>query len=118
MVCFTEDMLIEFMNNTEPTHFGYRVADFYDWLGRKSRIPSYYKMKNTRFQFEKDKLADRIDRRIFNEFRITYVEWVRYVFSPFLNRNKEKVLEAVSGRWGFVIFFRYQGNKVESDIEL
>jgi len=111
-------MLIEFMKNTKPTQFGYRVADFYDWLGRKSRIPSYYKMKSTKLQAEKDRLADKIDKRLFNEFRIKYVEWVRYVFSPFISRNREKVLEAVGGRWGFVIFFKYRGNEVESDIEL
>ena len=110
MVCFTEDMLIEFMKDTKSTQFGYRVADFYDWLGRKSRIPSYYKMKNTKLQFEKDKLADKIDKRLFNEFRIRYVEWVRSVFSPFLNHHKEKVVEAVAGRWGFVIFFKYRLN--------
>ncbi len=106
----TKEAIIEFMSEIEPSPAvrAWRVADLYDWLGGKSRIPTYYKMKSLPIN-QREPLANRIYNRQYNQYRRKYVRWAREVFSPFLiTLAKQGEVKAVSGRWGFCDFFEFE----------
>jgi len=108
----TKENLLDFMAKVEQVselRVGWRVADFYDWLGGKSRIPSYHRMKATKNQDEKDRLINYIYNRQFKKYKKCYIRWARRTFSPFLNSLQEYgKVEAISGRYGEVLFFKFE----------
>ncbi len=106
----TKENILKFMSEIEPSPAvrSWRVADLYDWLGGKSRIPTYYKMKNLPIN-QREPLANRIYKRQYNQYRQKYVKWAREVFSPFLIiLAKQGEVKATRGRWGFCDFFEFQ----------
>ncbi|GAH58090.1 unnamed protein product [marine sediment metagenome] len=80
MKLLTEVNVLKFMAEVQPNQelkVGRKVADLYDWLGGRSRIPSYYKMKATDDHAEKDRLIDYIYNRLFGPYKKHYIHWVR-----------------------------------------
>lgn len=109
MKALTKENVLQFEREVKPSEAvrSWRVADLYDWLGGKSRIPSYYRMKELPIN-QRDKLAQYIYNRQYNEYRKEFVKWAREVFDPFLSElDKLGKVKAATGRWGFCAFFEF-----------